>query len=358
VGQILHIIGWGATGTANGTTIRQQGFAMITNIGPGDFGEFPGTMLNGSVASSLGSGDSGGPARWASPRISTREAVVGVNSRTFAVWTPIGVANPATGLASNAAWINAVLSSGGSRHNTTSGRTEPPAAGWDGEGADSQDNCPRRWNPAQDDGDADGIGDACEAPLRVANVSANGPPLINLIYSSSGVVPVQDSSDGFPLTAFNGGTGSGQVLSRTMVGERGAPAHGFRGYEYRVDMRNAVAVAGVPCIQTLKLNFDGLVPFDFDGDGQLDDLYVITSGDIGTVGVQSAGRDADGSAVAITFAGAGVCATQASFTVGMLAGTPPLLQGATVASSLITANVQVRAPEGCRHQHRPPRPCF
>ena len=120
------------------------------------------------------------------------------------------------------------------------------------------------------------------APLRVVNVSA---PAINCVFNPSCTVTVNDTSDN--VTLSTGGTGFFQ--SRTYPGAPGAPADGMFAYEYRLDLRNAVGATAISCIDWISMSFGSVVStLDYNGDRKPDQVFVVTGGGIGTIGIASA----------------------------------------------------------------------
>jgi len=120
------------------------------------------------------------------------------------------------------------------------------------------------------------------APLKVVNVSAPG---INCVFNASCTVTVNDTSDNVVMST--GGTGS--LQSRTFHGFPGAPADGLFAYEYRLDLRNAVGATAISCIDWISMSFGPVVStLDFNGDRKPDQVFVVTGGGIGTIGIASA----------------------------------------------------------------------
>jgi len=120
------------------------------------------------------------------------------------------------------------------------------------------------------------------APLKVVNVSA---PAINCVFNALCTVMVNDTSDN--VTLSTGGTGFFQ--SRTCSGAPGAPAAGLFAYEYRLDLRNAVGATAISCIDWISMSFGPVVStLDFNGDRKPDQVFVVTGGGIGTIGIASA----------------------------------------------------------------------
>jgi hypothetical protein len=163
--------------------------------------------------------------------------------------------------------------------------------------------------------------------LKVVDVNA---PAVNCIFDASCTVTVNDTTDTIPIPA--GGTNFFQ--SRTFTGKPGAPASGLYAYEYRIDLRNAIGITYIPCIKSLTVEFGPMVStLDYDGDGEADQVYVITSGGLGSVSLASAQRNGDN----ITFdftspvcAGGSPGTGQSTFFFGLVSTQPPQNITATV----------------------------
>jgi hypothetical protein len=180
-------------------------------------------------------------------------------------------------------------------------------------------------------------------PLSVVNVSA---PPINCIFDASCTVVVNDTTA--PITLPGSGTGFFQ--SRTFRGLPGSPAMGKYAYLYRVDMRNAVGTLSLGCVNSVTVNFGPVVStLDFNGDGtSTDQVFVVTTGGIGSVGIASA--DQVGNNITFTFtspvcAGIGPGRGQSSFFWGLVSTAQPRFVTASITNTLGPAlNVQGRAP--------------
>lgn len=181
-------------------------------------------------------------------------------------------------------------------------------------------------------------------PLSVVNVNA---PAINCVFDPACTVVVNDTTAPIPLT---GATGSGFLQSRTLRGSPGSPAAGLYLYEYRVDLRNAVGLTNIDCVTSVTLNFGPVVStLDFNADGTRgDQVFVVTSGGIGSVGIASAEKVGNN----ITFnlsspvcAGSSPGAGQSSFFWGLVSARQPRFVNASITHTAgAPLSVQGRAP--------------
>ena len=119
-------------------------------------------------------------------------------------------------------------------------------------------------------------------PLKVVNV---GAPAINCVFNPACTVTVSDTVSNVPMSA--GGTG--RLQSRTYKGMPGSPAHGLFAYEYRLDLTNAVGALNIACIDWMTISFGPVIStLDYNGDHKPDQVFVATSGGLGTIGLASA----------------------------------------------------------------------
>lgn len=183
----------------------------------------------------------------------------------------------------------------------------------------------------------------CVTNLKTVTVSA---PAINCVFDSSCTVTVNDTSATIPLATG----GSNFLQSRTFTGSPGSPASGLNAYVYRIDLRNATGITYIPCISSLTVKFGPVVStLDYNGDGELDQVYVITGGGLGEIGLTSAVKD-NGN---ITFnfespvcAGGSPGSGQSSFFFGLVSTQPPVSLTGTVREATGTVHdVQVRVPQ-------------
>jgi hypothetical protein len=179
-------------------------------------------------------------------------------------------------------------------------------------------------------------------PLKVVNVSA---PAINCVFNPTCTVTVNDTSDN--ITLSTGGTGF--LQSRTYTGKPGSPAAGLYAYEYRIDLRNAVGATAISCIDSVSFDFGPVIStLDYNGDKMGDEVFVVTGGGIGTIGIASANQS--GSKITFKFT-APVCEGgspgkgDSTFFWGLVSKTPSHFVTAKVhETGGVTHNVQARAP--------------
>jgi hypothetical protein len=158
-------------------------------------------------------------------------------------------------------------------------------------------------------------------PLVVVNVSA---PPINCVFDASCTVVVNDTTAPINLP----GSGTGFLQSRTFRGLPGSAAAGRYAYLYRVDLRNAVGLTNIDCVNSVTISFGAVVSMlDFNNDGSPgEQVFVVTTGGIGTVGLASAEKV--GNNITFNFsspvcAGGRPGAGQSSFFWGLVSAAQP-----------------------------------
>jgi hypothetical protein len=178
-------------------------------------------------------------------------------------------------------------------------------------------------------------------PLVITDV---GAPAVNCVFDTTCRIVVNDTVGNI---AVPGAVGTARLQSRAFTGTAGAPAAGKNGYMYRIDLTQSVAVGNIVCITALKLNFGPVSKFHYKTGGPLADIFVVTSGGLGSVGLASA----DLTANVITFKfSAPVCPGASpgkgvtSFFFGLAAVKAPKAITAQVQAGNAFINVAARAP--------------
>ncbi|MGE5779583.1 MAG: hypothetical protein ACM30D_09800 [Hyphomicrobiales bacterium] len=120
----------------------------------------------------------------------------------------------------------------------------------------------------------------------MAEVEAPG---INCVFAPSCIITVDDSV-GFISLPYLAAPNTAFLQSRTVAGAPGTPAAGKAGYLYRISLTQAAGSAD--CLGGLVLNFGPALRLPFKP-GQLADVFVITGGGLGTIGLKSANRFGD-----------------------------------------------------------------
>jgi hypothetical protein len=167
---------------------------------------------------------------------------------------------------------------------------------------------------------------AAEAQLlKIVEVNA---PKVNCVFQIDCIIPVTDTVSNIS-PPFLADPGTAWMQSRTFAGEAGAPGAGTTGYEYRLSMTQASAPG---CILGFNLNFGPHKPLPY-ANNVLADVYVVTTGGLGTIGLKSAERNGD--MIEFTFA-APVCAdgppdnAKTTFFFGLAATAAPMKVSASV----------------------------
>ncbi len=119
---------------------------------------------------------------------------------------------------------------------------------------------------------------AAAQPMNIVTV---GAPAINCLFNTSCSVVVSDHTA--PVL------GGGFLQSRTFQAQPGSPMAGKWVYQYRLDLTGAVSRSGTPAATSLSIQVPSIPAANYNGDRvATDNLFVITSGGLGTVGPSSA----------------------------------------------------------------------
>jgi hypothetical protein len=178
------------------------------------------------------------------------------------------------------------------------------------------------------------------APLSVVTVAA---PDINCVFETDCRIVVSDSVGAIALPNI---AGLARLQSRTYTGKPGAPGFGNTGYEYRVDLTQATAIGDVACVTGLDVDFGPVTKLQYNKVGATDDVFVVTQGGLGTVGLASAAQNGD--VITFTFSQP-VCAADSSgpghttFFFGLASIHPPQAIVATIEAPGVFPDLDVDA---------------
>lgn len=175
-------------------------------------------------------------------------------------------------------------------------------------------------------------------PLSVINIGATA---VNCVYDAACGFAVNDTVATIPVAGISG---RALLQTRTFSGGTGSPAAAKTGFEYRVNLTGAV---GSRCVSALKLPFGSIVKLPYIPDGPYADIYVVASGDLGTIGLAAA--DKTGNTITVTFSkpvcpGANPGKGESSLFFGLTSSEPPKPATAQVdITGETSASVPVRA---------------
>lgn len=185
------------------------------------------------------------------------------------------------------------------------------------------------------------------APAAALDIATVGAPSINCVFDADCSVSVDDFVSHFSLGATSG---DAFLQSRMLPqGQAATPGADLYAYEYRIDLRNLAGLTALPCVHTLSIEFGAIASLDYDGDGDPDDVYVVTKGGIGSVAPTTA--ETDGNKVIFHFnpsvcAGSHAGGGESTFFFGLASKNPPVAALAEIDDTLggITA-CDIRAPQ-------------
>jgi hypothetical protein len=170
---------------------------------------------------------------------------------------------------------------------------------------------------------------ACGQQLTVVEVNA---PAINCVFQPTCTITVSDSIGTIPLP-YIATAGTAWLQSRTYTGAPNTPAAGKTGYEYRVSLTEASGRA--ECLGGLVLNFGPVAKLPYTP-GVMADVFVITTGGLGTIKLASAVKTGD--VIEFTFAKQ-LCLSgppdiaNTTFFFGLAASAPPMAATASIWSA-------------------------
>ena len=132
-------------------------------------------------------------------------------------------------------------------------------------------------------------GSMAAANLDVVTVAA---PAINCRFDTDCKITVSDTTAVISTPGLNG---QGFLQSRTWPpGQPGTPGATLYAYLYRIDLTQWQGHQGpsgpitqtsaiIPCVLELRLPFGPVALLDYDGNGDKDQVFVITQGGLGSV---------------------------------------------------------------------------
>lgn len=162
------------------------------------------------------------------------------------------------------------------------------------------------------------LGDAQATTLKVVTVAA---PAINCVFDASCKVVVSDNVGNLTFTPLGDGA---RLQTRTFAAKAGTPGAGTTAYLYRVDLTKGAGFT--ECTVGLVVNFGPIAKLPYVANNPAD-VFVITQGGLGSVGVKSAEQNGD--VITFTF-DKYLCAGQTSFFFGMAAAKAPMANAATL----------------------------
>jgi hypothetical protein len=122
--------------------------------------------------------------------------------------------------------------------------------------------------------------------LTVVEVNA---PAVNCVFNPSCTITVSDTLGYIPLP-YIATPKTAWLQSRTYTGAPNTPGAGKTGYDYRVSLTEASGSAD--CLTGLVLNFGPVAKLPY-ANNQLADVFVITTGGLGTIGIKTAEKFGD-----------------------------------------------------------------
>lgn len=126
------------------------------------------------------------------------------------------------------------------------------------------------------------------AQAQLLKIVEVGAPAINCVFHASCTITVSDTTGNILFPTLDPGTA--WLQSRTFAGEAGTPGAGTTGYDYRISLTQASGTS--ECIVGFNLNFGPHKQLPYKNN-QLADVYVVTSGGLGTIGLKSAEKFGD-----------------------------------------------------------------
>ena len=166
----------------------------------------------------------------------------------------------------------------------------------------------------------------CASPMMAYNV-VNTSSNVSCLFSTTCSVVVTDYSA--PVL------GNGFLQSRIHQGQPGSAAAGKWIYRYRVDLRQVAGITYIPYVDQIAIyNTGTLLQYDFNFDSiATDQVFVITSGALGTKGLSSSTYFFGWSYFTFSspiYAGSYPGGGESSYFFGFVSDYPPVLRNISV----------------------------
>ena len=117
--------------------------------------------------------------------------------------------------------------------------------------------------------------------LTVVEVNA---PAVNCVFNTTCTITVSDTV-GYIALPYLAAPRTAWLQSRTFTGAAGTPGAGKTGYMYRISLTEAAGSAD--CLGGLVMNFGPVAKLPYLNN-QLADVFVVTTGGLGTISLKSA----------------------------------------------------------------------
>jgi hypothetical protein len=127
------------------------------------------------------------------------------------------------------------------------------------------------------------------AQAQVLTVVEVGAPAVNCVFNPSCTITVSDTLGFIPLP-YLAAPQTAWLQSRTFTGASGTPGAGKTGYMYRISLTQAAGTAD--CLGGLVVNFGPVAKLPYKNN-QLADVFVVTTGGLGTISLKSAEKFAN-----------------------------------------------------------------
>jgi hypothetical protein len=127
------------------------------------------------------------------------------------------------------------------------------------------------------------------AQAQVLTVVEVGAPAVNCVFNPSCTITVSDTV-GFISLPYLAVPQTAWLQSRTFTGASGTPGAGKTGYMYRISLTQAAGTAD--CLGGLVVNFGPVAKLPYKNN-QLADVFVVTTGGLGTISLKSAEKFAN-----------------------------------------------------------------